>query len=237
MKPLFRSFNIFIRQISRDSMLYAVCIAPLLSAFFFRFGIPYIEALLCDYFNVSSILSRYYLLFDLSLGVLTPFLFCFASSMVVLTEYDENMAGYLAVTPVGKRGYLISRFIFPAGISFIASIMLLSLFALTVWPAAFMVAACFLSSILSIATSLMIVAYSHNRVEGMAVSKMSGIVLFGLVIPFFLISKTQYLFSLLPSLWIAKMCLDRNFLYIIPALLTSIVWIWGLYRQFKKKFA
>ena len=32
MKPLIRCFNMFIRQISKDSMLYAVCLAPLLAA-------------------------------------------------------------------------------------------------------------------------------------------------------------------------------------------------------------
>ena len=235
MNPIFASFRMFIRQILKDSMLYVVCIAPFLTAAFFRFGIPRIEILLCSYFNVSSILSGYYLLFDLSLCILTPFLFGFSSSMVVLTETDENMAGYLAVTPVGKSGYLISRFLFPALISFIASIVLMRLFTLTVWSGFLMVIASFLSSTLGIATSLLIVSLSHNRVEGMAVSKLSGIVMLGLVAPFFLSSNIQYLFALLPSLWIAKLCINENFFFIIPALLTSIVWILVLYRQFVRK--
>jgi fluoroquinolone transport system permease protein len=95
-------------------MLYAVCIAPLLAAFLFRFGIPYIETLLCNYFGKPAIISDYYLLFDLFLAVMTPYMFCFVSSMVILTEYDENMASYMAVTPVGKGGYIISRLLFPA---------------------------------------------------------------------------------------------------------------------------
>ncbi len=237
MKPLFRSFHMFIRQISKDSMLYAVCIAPLLAACFFYFGIPCIEVLLCDYFKTASLLTGYYLLIDLFLTIMTPFLFCFASSMVVLTEYDENMAGYLAVTPVGKKGYLISRFLFPSVISFLASTILLHLFALTAWPLSLILITCFLASIHSIATSLLIVAFSHNRVEGLAISKLSGILMFGLVIPFFLFSKIQYLFFFLPSFWIAKLCLDGNFLFIIPALMAVLVWIWILYRKFESKLA
>jgi len=76
MTPLFRSFALFIRQIARDSMLYAVCIAPLLCALFFRYAVPSIEALLCSYFSQTSILAEYYLLFDLFLIVLTPYMFC-----------------------------------------------------------------------------------------------------------------------------------------------------------------
>ncbi len=60
MKPLFRCFILFIRQIANDSMLYAVCIAPLLAACFFRFGIPRIELLLCGYFGTAPILGAYY---------------------------------------------------------------------------------------------------------------------------------------------------------------------------------
>jgi fluoroquinolone transport system permease protein len=225
----------FLRQISGDSMLYAVCVASILAASFFRYGVPYLEAQVCTWLGVPSVLAGYYLLIDLFLAVLTPFLFCFASSMVILTECDENMAGYFAVTPVGKKGYLMSRFAFPALISFFASLFLVSLFSLMEWAFFSLFEVCFLSSILSIATSLLVVSLSRNRVEGMAVSKLSGIMLLGLAVPFFLFSKVQYLFFPLPSFWIAKLCLSGNPFYLIPALLTSLLWILLLYRRFERK--
>lgn len=225
----------FIRQISKDSMLYAVCIAPLLMAGFFRFGVPRIETRLSAYFGKASILADYYLLFDIFLAVLTPFLFCFASSMVILTEYDENMTSYIAVTPVGKRGYLISRLVFPAFISFFVSVILMSFFSLTDWSLPLMLSVCMLSSVLSIATSLLLVSFSRNRVEGMAISKLTGIIMLGLPVPFFIFSGIQYLFFGLPSFWIAKLSLEGNYLYMIPALITSFLWIWILFGRFKKK--
>lgn len=237
MKPLLYSFRMFIRQIAKDSMLYAVCIAPLLAACFFRYGIPYFESLLCGYFERTFILSGYYLLFDLFLAVLTPFMFGFASSMVILTEYDENMVSYMAVTPVGKKGYIVSRLVFPAIISFFASVTLMSFFSLTKWPLLLMLMTCMLTSILSIAVSLLIVSFSHNRVEGMVVAKLSGIVMLGLPVPFFLFSDVQYLFSILPSFWIAKFCREENILFLIPALLTLSVWMWFMYGRFEKKLA
>jgi fluoroquinolone transport system permease protein len=216
-------------------MLLVVCAAPLLAASFFRFGIPFVEKLLCGYFNKAAILAGYYLLFDLMLSVLTPFLFCFASSMVILTEYDENMTSYIAVTPVGKKGYLISRLMFPAVISFIASVILMVCFSLTKWQFPMILLICLLTCILSVAVSLLLVSFSHNRVEGMALSKLSGIIMLGLPIPFFLLSWTQYLFSVLPSFWIAKLCKEQNYVFFIPAILTSFAWMWPLYGKFNKK--
>ena len=180
MRPLFHSFGMFLRQISRDSMLYAVCIAPLLTAFLFRFGVPNMEALLCAYLDIPSVLAGYYLLFDLFLALLTPFLFCFASSMVILTEYDENMSRLPGGHPCRQERLPDLPVYFSCGDILLVSILLLSLFSLTPWTFFYMIMTCFLASILSIAISLLIVSLSHNRVEGMAVSKLSGIMMLGL---------------------------------------------------------
>ena len=237
MKPLLRSFSMFIRQIARDSMLYAVCLAPLLAALFFKFGIPLVETQLTELLGKASILRDYYLLFDLFLAVMTPYMFGFAASMVILTEYDENMAGYMAVTPVGKTGYLISRLAFPAAVSFGASAILLSIFSLTDLGVLQIILFSLLGSLQGIAVSLLLVSLSHNRVEGMALAKLSGVLLLGLPVPFFVLSGIQYAFAPMPSFWIAKMALDHSFLPLIPALITSFLWIAILSGHFKRKLS
>jgi len=235
MKPLFQSFKMFLKQISKDSMLIMVCVAPILAAVFFKFGIPYIEGLLCGYFDAQVILGNYYLLVDLMLIVLTPFMFCFASSMVMLTEFDENMTSYLAITPVGKNGYLISRLVFPAIISFVVTIVLLSFFSLTKWTPLLLVCANLFNCVISIIVSMLVVSFSHNRVEGMTTTKLSGLVMIGLIIPFFLLSKVQYMFSFLPSFWVAKLCIEENYVFLFPAIITLGIWLWLLYKKFEKK--
>jgi len=235
MKPLLCSFKMFIYQIFEDAMLFAVIIAPILAACFFRFGIPAIEQMLCYYFNKTAILTHYYLLFDLLLSVITPYMFCFASSMVMLTEYDENMTSYMAVTPIGKRGYLFSRLGFSSIISFIISVILMLCFSLSKWSLLMIMLTCMLTNILSIIVSLLLFSFSHNKVEGMAVAKLSGLLILGLPVPFFLLSNVQYLFSFLPSFWIAKFCMEQNYLFLLFALLTSLVCVWLLYRKFERK--
>lgn len=237
MKPLLRSFSLFVRQVFKDSMLAAVCVATVLTAFFIRFGIPTIEGILCGYFQKEVILADYYLLLDLLLALITPYMLCFASAMMMLTEYDENMAGYLAVTPVGKKGYILSRLAFPAVIAFIVSIALMLWFSLTVWSFGMILLTCMLTCLVSIIVALLLFAFSHNRVEGMAMAKLSGLLMLGLPIPFFLLSDVQYLFSPLPSFWIAKFCIGQDLMFLIPALLSSLIWILLLYRKFNRKIA
>ncbi len=225
----------FIRQIVEDTMLVMVCFAVVLAAFFFRFGIPVIEGILCGYFGRETILTDYYLLFDLMLAVLTPYMLCFASAMIMLTEYDENMTSYLAVTPVGKNGYILSRLVFPAVIACIISIVIIYWFSLTQWSFGMIMLVCLITSLMSIAVALFLFSFSHNRVEGMAMGKLSGILMLGLPVPFFLFTNIQYLFSPLPSFWIAKYCMEKNLIFMFPALLSLILWIWLLYKKFIKK--
>ena len=232
MKPLLHCFGIFIRQIIRDNMLWAVCLAPFLTALLFRIGIPYAETLLCAYFQRQAILSGYYLLFDLWLCLTPSYMLCFASAMIMLTERDENMAGYLAVTPVGKTGYVLSRLIFPAAIAFFFSILLTYFSSLTVWDFLMLSAVSLLMSLSSTAAALFIFSFSRNRVEGVAMAKMASLIFFGLVVPFFVWSDAQYLAAFLPSFWAAKLCKEGNSLLMLPALAVSLLWIWMLGRRF-----
>lgn len=235
MKPILRSFGIFIRQIIRDNMLWAVCFAPLIIALLFRFGIPYVEILLCAHFQRKTILTDYYLLFDLVLCLMPSYMLCFASAMVMLTERDENMAGYMSVTPVGKTGYILSRLIFPAATSIPFSILLTYFFSLTDWNFLMLLVVSLLMSLVSIAIALFIFSFSRNRVEGMAMAKMSGLMFVGFAIPFFASSDVQYIVAFLPLFWVAKLCMEGNGLLMLPALVVSFIWIGILGHRFIRK--
>ncbi|MFR2405497.1 MAG: hypothetical protein ACLS76_10135, partial [Eubacterium callanderi] len=107
-----------------------VCAAPPLCGAFFRFGIPVLEPLFVRWFGFG--LESYYLLLDLLLSGITPYMLCFVSAMVILDETDSHMSAYLCVTPIGKNGYLVSRLAFPAAVSGLVSFCVLAVFRLSV---------------------------------------------------------------------------------------------------------
>lgn len=235
MKPTLRSLQVFLRQIAGDGMLVTVCIAPLLTACLFRFGIPAAEALLCARLGRAAVLAGYYRLFDLLLASVTPYLFCFASAMVLLEERDDGLSAYLAVTPIGRRGYFGSRLLIPAVWSFLISFVLTACFSLTRWSFASLSATCLLTSALSLEAALLVVALSRNRVEGLAVAKLSGLFLAGLFVPFFLHSGTQYLFSPLPSFWAARFAIEGDPPDLLPAFLTLALWMLPLSAAYRRR--
>ena len=235
MRPYIRSMQSFLRQIREDSMLFIICAVPLLVALVFRFGVPMLENLLCEVFGEASVLSDYYLLFDLFLAVITPYMFVFVSAMVMLTEMDDHIAIYLAVTPIRKKGYIISRLGFPAAISMVVTAVLMSTCALSQWSIINIMLVSMSASLISIPIAMLIVAFSHNRVEGMALAKMAGLVLLGLPAPFFLPMRYQYFLGWLPSFWTAKAFVDMKVWPLIPLVAVSLLWIWALYRRFQRK--
>lgn len=237
MNAVINSFKMFIKEILRDSMLAVVIICPILAGTVFHFGIPLLDKVIGVQFHIDPVLQPFYLLFDLFLVVLTPYMFCFASSMVIISEFDDNISNYITVTPVGKTGYLVSRLVFPSIISCFVSIIVLSVFALSSPSLLMIILLSIFSSILCIIPSLIIVSFSKNKVEGMAFAKVSGLLLVGVIIPFFIDNNAQYIFSFMPSFWISKFILTNNILFSVLTVASSFVWIYILYKMFIRRFS
>ena len=234
-KAYFIAFRQFLVQIYKDAMLIMILIAPILCGLAFKFGIPFAQELIEEYLGIKEIFVPYYLLLDLFLGCITPLLYCFAAAYVILGEIDEGISGYLAVTPLGKRGYLISRLGIPAVISFAVSILMLTIFHMTDLSVLLMLGIALIASLLGILEALLVVSISGNRVEGMAVSKLSGLFFLGLPIPFFVKGGVKYLLSFLPSLWTAEYVREQKVGYLLIGIAVSVLWIVVLYRRFYYK--
>ena len=233
MNALNRSFYYFIRQIASDKMLVVVCTAPLLCGLFFHFGIPALEPLFLQWFGTGF--APYYLLLDLFLSAITPYMLCFVSAMIILTEADSHLSAYLCVTPLGKRGYLVSRLVFPAVISGMVSFCVLAVFRLVLNSVLIMAGLSLQSVVLGMLAAMLIVSLSSNKVEGMAISKLSGLILFGMVVPFVLKGSVQYLFGILPSFWAAQWVMAPNVITFLLFTGTSILWFLALWRHFLLK--
>lgn len=82
---------------------------------------------------------------------------------------------------------------------------------------------------------MIILAYAGNKVEGMALAKVSALVMVGLIIPFVITDSTQYVFSFLPSFWIAKFLISNNYWFILPTTFLSGGLIYILYNRYSTK--
>lgn len=227
-------------QIFRDQMLLLLCIAPFLAGTAIRLVIPLIDRLLQQYMDFS--LSRYYLIadaFTLTLGSMTIGIMV---GLLMLDERDDGICIYYAVTPAGGRTYLFMRLFLPFVYSLITTLVILpftSLGGLSYWR---MVAPAFASSLNGIFMTMLMFTLASNKVEGLAVSKLLGIILFGIPLAWFANSYLKVIGYFLPTYWIMDMLIqakaDNIVQYIcefILSLLCIAFWMILLYRLFRKK--
>lgn len=216
-------------------MLFVACLAPIFAGFLFRFTIPLLETALTNWFHVSAIIAPYYALIDIFFAMLSPAMFCFVSAMVSLEEADEKMALYLFVTPLGKNGYLTARLGIPSIAAFLVTSVLLPVFKLTSLSMVDIILLAAGGTLQGIITSLLILTFSSNKLEGMAVAKLSTLMIFGAAIPFFIKYDIQYILSPLPSFWIGKTICENTSLYMLPAFILLITWIYFLLKRYLRK--
>lgn len=235
MRAIRLSFFQMLAYMRRDMMLFAVCFAPVPAGLAFRFGIPFLEAVLTNWLHIPAIISPYYALVDTFFAMLSPTMFCFVSAMVSLEEADEKTATYLFVTPLGKNGYLAARFCIPAIAAFLVTVVLLPIFKLTSLSAIEIIFLAAGGTLQGIITSLLILTISSNKLEGMAISKLSGIIIFGVAIPFFIKDNLQYVLFLLPSFWIGKAACENIWFYMFPVVILSAIWICILLKRYLRK--
>lgn len=235
MRAVRLSFFQMLAAMRRDMMLFAACLMPIIAGLFFRFAIPFLEAVLTERFHIPAIISPYYKLIDIIFMMLSPTTFCFISAMVCLEEADEKTAVYLFVTPLGKTGYLSARFGIPAVTASLITIILFPAFKLTTFSSIAILLFAASGTLQGMIVALLVLTLSSNKLEGMAVTKLSTLTILGAVIPFFIKGNIQYVSFPLPSFWIGKAACENRLLYLLPAFALSVIWICFLLKGYLRK--
>lgn len=232
---ILQCFKKFVLEIWNDIMLSVIIVVPILVGLFFKFGIPLTESYIVKSLDISSFLSPYYIIFDIILMLIPSSMFAFAAVMVMLEQLDNGIAKYLVVTPLGKSGYLISQIILPTIIFFIYTIVNTFIFKLTDITFIQIFLTSIITSLIGIVNSFIIITFSHNKIEGLALSKFSALIILGTLIPFFVNTKIKYLASFLPTFWIGQFYISNNYIFIIIALCLCTITCYFSYTKFNHK--
>ena len=115
------------------------------------------------------------------------------------------------------------------------TVILLPVFKLTALLAVDIVLFAAAGTLQGMIIALLVVTISSNKLEGMAVTKFSALIILGAAVPFFIEDHMQYMVSLLPSFWIGKAACENILFYMLPAVALSIIWIGVLLRWYLRK--
>ena len=235
MRAVNRMFIYMVKQITQEMMMLMLAIAPVLVGVFFRIGIPLLENTVLNHYGLERKLVPYYEIFSWLLAMLTGMLFAFVGGLVVLGEIDDNVAKYVMITPAGMGGYLSSRIIMPALISGALTLVLVPFFSLSYIGMVRLIVMVMSTMLSGIVTAMLVVAISSNKVEGMAVGKLSG--LFGVTffVPLAINGTIKYAFCLFPMFWIGEWSISGGWGKLVMAAIEFFIWIYAMFLRFRKK--
>ncbi len=231
-----KMFKYMVKEISRDYMMLMLIVTPFLVGVLFKFGVPLLETKVLATFGYGDVIKSYYGLFSWLLALLTGMMFAFVGALVVLGEIDDGIARYILITPPGEKGYLFSRIVIPALISGAMSAFFVVLFALTRLSLSEILVMVVSTTLCGIVIAFLVVAISSNKVEGMAVGKISG--LFGITffMPLLIKGAVKYLFYVFPMYHVGVWSLGGSLYSLAAAAVLFIIWTFALYKLFRMKF-
>lgn len=214
--------------IRRDPMLILLLLAPFLAGTAFFFGLPVLASWLLPAFGFD--LSPWYALADMLVLVLTPMLAGVLCGFLMLDERDEGVGLYYSVTPLGGAGYLFSRLMLPIVWSVVIAPVLMLLFSLSRPDMLRVLAIALTGSVFGSTCTLLLLAFAGNKVEGLAVSKMLGLFMLPMLVPFVTDSPWGVLAGIFPAYWMGA--LIKGPLYALPAgLAVGLIWLVLLYMR------
>jgi fluoroquinolone transport system permease protein len=224
--------------IGRDPMLVLCMFAPILLLLAALFLIPLISDLTTQWLNFP--LDPYFPIGRLFLFPLAPMLFGMAYGFILLDERDGGLISYIAITPLGKSGYLQIRMLMPVFMGILMNIVYLYLTGFHVVLNTFEIV--LISIILSFEAPLVLLflgAFAGNKVEGIAISKGFGIILLPVAIDYFFTGGWRWILSVSPLWWIERAVFagpEYRGLYLTGAAVIHVIYIALLFRKFEKRF-
>lgn len=240
MSAVWKLFMIGLRQIVRDGMLLILIPAPFLMGAALRLILPLADSIVAEKMNFS--LDPWYPLSDTFVMAMTPVMTAMVWAFLMLDERDESIGIYYNITPAGGRAYLMARMGIPMLWAFISSLLVIWLFGLAVGNIVVLLSVAVIGALQGVITCILLVALAGNKVEGLALAKLTSLLLLGLPVAWFIDAPSKYLCGFLPSFWMgeiiytayayeASLALFSGFVGII----CSVVWIAVLRRVFLRR--
>lgn len=218
--------------IRRDPMLVLLLFAPWMASAVLWIALPLLAPLLQSALHFD--LTQWYPLTDMLILMLAPMMAGMLTGFLILDERDEGVGVYYAVTPLGGMGYYFSRLCLPVLYAVLVTPILMALFSLS-HPAVWRVLAiAVIGGIFASSTALLLQVFAGNKVEGLAVSKMMGLLMLPVFVPFFTGSPWGMVTGVLPPYWMGVLAKGSPLL-IVPGFAISGLWLTVMYRMTQRR--
>lgn len=190
------------RSIHRDAFLRWMIGIPIVVALLFRWAIPALGKHLLAAYGFD--LSGYHGLIASFLLLLTPGLVGMVIGFLLLDQRDDHTLTALQVTPLTLNGYLLYRLLMPMALSAVMTLLIYPIAALVQVPWLIVLGFALSAAPFAAIYALFLAAFAANKVQGFALMKAIGAVLWPPIVAYFVDSNWQLLCGIVPTYWPVK---------------------------------
>ena len=194
--------SVDVRSIRSDAMLPWLIAYPLFIALLGRWGIPALASNLQAQYQFD--LTAYYLLITSFLLLMMPAVVGVVIGFLLLDQRDDHTLSALQVTPMTLNRYLLYRTSVPILMSAAMTLVSIPLVGLVRVDGTTLLLATALATPMAPVYALFFAAFAQNKVQGFAIMKATGVILWPPIIAYFVSSSWKFAFGLFPTYWPAR---------------------------------
>lgn len=226
------------KNIYREPMLIMSMLAPIIILLLINLFVPWLNIFLANKWSIK--LDNYYELIISIFLTITPFIIGVLGGLLILDEKEENMIIAYLVSPLGKKGYVIYRLLMPVVMSFI--FMLIIMIYVNIYDINILksIPIVFLASLEAPIISLFMSSFGNNKVEGLTLTKIIGIIILLPILDYVLDNKYTKLAGIFPNFWVSNSFLNSSenakiyLIYVMVGIIISVIYISLLFKKFSK---
>jgi fluoroquinolone transport system permease protein len=192
-----------IRNIRRDSLISWMVFLPIMLALILRWSVPPLNVRLLEQYNFD--LVEYYpvLLAYFFIGM-SPMVYGVVTGFLLLDEKDDRTLTALQVTPLPLNSYIIYRVAVPIILTFVLMFAIFPLANLTPFNVRTILISAIAAAPMAPMLALLLASFAQNKVQGFALMKLTGIVLFAPILAYFAPQGWELAFGIFPTYWPMK---------------------------------
>ena len=233
-----RTLKYDLLQLKGDPMLVLSLMVPFILWVIMQFIFPLVAGFALSQWNFD--IGSYYQMAGVFFMMLIPMMFGMVYGFILLDERDGGIITAVSVTPMGKTGYLKLRMGIPLFLSIGFLILFQFLLGLTVNLTIFqIIIVSFIIASQALLLLLILGAFAHNKVEGMAISKGFGLLLLGPLLDYILPCSYKWLGAYSPLFWVSRSIISEGIasftLYILISFIFHSILLFILFRRFIRR--
>jgi fluoroquinolone transport system permease protein len=190
-----------LRKVNRDTLTKFMLVYPFLLGLLMRFLVPVVVEGTAQLYDLRPHILLIVGLFGLIMG---PVLIGTTIGLLVLDERDDRTLAALQVTPLTMNRYLGYRLTGPVLVSLLSvfiSMPLMNLVWLSPWQ---LLPIAIIAALTAPLFTLIEASFAHNKVQGLAVMKATGLFIVAPAAAWFVPEPWQWLFGVAPTFWPVK---------------------------------